>query len=334
VITLAAVSAGLIAALLAFGSAAGPRATTVPAVIELGPFGPPLDANLAYMGTDRILYLIDLLSGERLGSKAVPADRRPAAVSESHVYLGRLTASPGAPNWDSWRSLPWDGTMYRDVGPGNWLVFWPDRDRVVAAGCPLPGGRNGVRLADATTLVESEGLWGALVPVGDRVLARELRADQETWWLLGPGHEKTPAALPRGFRPVAGGPGVVVGRSDAGPVVADLSSGTLAAMPGPLGSAAAWNPEGSMLATVTPDPAALCAYRRDGSAAWCRPLQQPISPEWGGVSWSPDGSFLVLAEGGTLAAYQADGTRIGFLDTLQPTPQVRAAWLQVLRRRA
>ncbi len=324
------VTAGLVAALLAFGSGSRPSDSTVPGVIELGPFGPPLDASLAYMGSDRVMYLIDLQTGEQLGSKAVPADRRPAAVSSSHVYLGRLTAAPGAPNWDSWRSLPWHGTMYRDLGPGNWLVLWPAPDRVVAAGCPLPGGRNGVRIAGAGTLIESEGLWGALVPLGDRVLARELVGDREVWWLLAEGTEARSVDLPSGFRPVAGGAGIVAGRSGDHAVIVDFSSGRHSPMEGPLGSAAAWSPDGSMLATVTDRPAALCTYRADGAAAWCRSLQAPISPEWGGLSWSADGSFLVVAEGGTLAAYRDDGERIGFLDTLQPTPQISAAWLQLL----
>jgi hypothetical protein len=332
VIAATVVAVCLVAGLLVFGSAGdGPESTT-PGVIELGPFGPPLEAALAYMGTDRVLYLIDLATGERLGSKAVPADRRPAAVSQTHAYLGRLTAAPGTANWDSWRSLPWSGTMYHDVGPGNWLALWPDPDCVVAAGRPLPGGRNGVRITGADTLIESEGLWGALTPVGDRLLARELVGDREAWWLLAPGIDATRIALPDGFHPVAGGHGVAAGRSTAGPIVADLRSGAAATLQGPLGSAAAWNHDGSLLATVTPDPAELCAYRRDGVAEWCRKLQPPISPEWGGVSWSPDGSFLVLAEGGTLAAYRNDGERIGVLDTLQPTPQISAAWLQLLPR--
>lgn len=141
-----------------------------------GPFGPALDAALAYLGADRMLYLVYLSDGARLGCKGIPNDRRSAAVSPTHAYLGRLSAVPGEANWDYWRVLPWKGTAYVDVGPGEWIAYAPQWERAVAAMAPLPGGGNGVRLLGdgARDLARSDGVWGALMPVGEGMLAREL----------------------------------------------------------------------------------------------------------------------------------------------------------------
>jgi hypothetical protein len=72
---------------------------------------------------------------------------------------------------------------------------------------------------------------------------------------------------------------------------------------------------------VCADPPALLAYGADGTAAWARPLTEPVTALRGGVDWSPDGTFLVTGESGTLVAYRPDGERIGALDGLQPDPE-------------
>lgn len=328
-----ALTAVLVGALAVFGSVTETPRTTEPAPTVLAPFGTPLDAALAYLGTDRVVYLLDLATGEQLGSKSIANDRRPAAASSTHLYLGRLSAAPGVDNWDHWRALPWQGTQYRDLGPGNWLAFSPQLDAVVAAGHPLPAGESGVRIlgAGARILTSSAGLWGAITPAGDRVLARRLAGSDTEWWVLG-GAAPGRIPLPERFRPIAGGPGVVAGRVGDLGLFADLDTGATVVMNGPLSAAAAWDPEGTLLATVGADPPALCTHRRDGAALWCRVLLEPASPERSGVSWAPDGSFVVVAEGGTLSAYRADGEWIGPLDGLHPTPQVAAAWIQVLAR--
>jgi hypothetical protein len=333
-LVLAALVAGIVVALTVFGSVAETPRDDGRDDPPAAPFGAPLDAAIAYVGTDRVVYLVDLASGAHLGSKSIPNDRRPAAASSTHVYLGRLSAEPGVDNWDYWRALPWSGTEYLDLGPGNWLAFVPDIDAVVAAGHPLPAGDPGVRVlgSGGPTLAASEGLWGALTPVGDMVLARQFTGEETLWWLLGPEDSPRRIDMPDRFRPIAGGPGVVAGRVGDRGVVVDLATGAVSEMNGALSAAASWSPDGTLLATVTSVPGTVCVYRFDGTASWCRLLQDPTSDQRGGVSWSPDGSFLVVSEGGTLAAYQADGDRIGALDALHPRPQVAAAWLFVLRR--
>jgi len=322
-------AAALAGALFVFGSDADPP-REAPDVVELGPFGPPLEATLAYLGSDRVLYLIDLRTGDRLGSKSIPNDRRPAAVSAADVYLGRLSAAPGVANWDSWRALPWNGTMYRDVGPGAWLAYVPAWDAVVAAGRPLPDGRNGIQVVGGPVLAVSAGRWGAVTPIGSRVLARETAGTEVRWWAVGGDGSAAPVPLPAGFRPVAGGPGVVAGEAGGVGMIVDVATGQASFLDGPVQAAAAWDESGTRLAVATADPGRLCAYARQGSALWCTDLEDPVSPEWGGVSWSPDGSFLVTAEAGTLAAFRRDGARIGALDTLAPRPQTAAAWVRVL----
>jgi hypothetical protein len=113
-------------------------------------------------------------------------------------------------------------------------------------------------------------------------------------------------------------------------MIVDVATGQASLLDGPVRAAAAWDESGTRLAVATADPGRLCAYAREGSALWCIDLEDPVSPEWGGVSWSPDGSFLVTAEAGTLAAFTRDGARIGALDTLAPRPQTAAAWVRVL----
>jgi hypothetical protein len=331
IVVAAVVLAGVVLVLVLFGYSA-PAPPVPSTAAQAGPFGLPLDARLAYVGTDRVMYLLDLTTGEVLGSKAIPADRRPAAVSTDDVYLGRLTATPGESNWDYWRALPWEGTVYRDVGPGRWLLWSPGMGAVVAAAEPTPGGRNGVLLADAdaASLIESAGRWGSLTTVGGGVLAKESLGTTETWWLLGSGPATERVPLPPGFRPVAGGPDVVAGRAGERAVLVALPSGAVVDLAGPLGEAAAWAPDGRLLATAVAEPPTLCAYDRSGTAQWCRMLEEPTSPHWHGIAWSPDGSFLVAAEAGTLAAFTASGERIGRLDTLAPTPQTAAAWVEVL----
>ncbi|MBM3695656.1 MAG: hypothetical protein FJW79_06965 [Actinobacteria bacterium] len=297
-----------------------------------GPFGSPLDGALAYLGSDRVLYLIDLRDGARLGSKAVPNERRPAAVSSSHAYLGRLSPVPGEANWDSWRALPWRGGAYTDLGPGNWVAYVPRRGAVVAAMAPLPAGENGVRLLgeESVDLVRSSGAWGALVAVGDEILARE-RIDQgEAWWRLAPGMPPRPAALPEGFRPAAGGPVRVAGWVGESAVIADPDTGAVWPLAGALSAGADWDVTGERLVVVTDDPPGLGVYGVDGSLVWATALSPPVSARRFGAAWSPDGSFLVVAAGGTLEAYGADGTRLGSLDALQRRPEVGAAWVAVV----
>ncbi|MBN2114679.1 MAG: hypothetical protein JW785_11210 [Acidimicrobiia bacterium] len=323
-------AAGLFALLWVFL----PQGEQAPGTTTLweGPFGPALDGALAYLGADRMLYLVDLRDGVRLGCKGVPNDRRPAAVSPTHAYLGRLSARPGEPNWDCWRALPWEGTAYVDVGPGDWIAYAPQWESAVAAMAPLPGGGNGVRLLgdEAGDLARSEGVWGALVPVGEGLLARELTGAGEAWWWLAPGAEPRPAALPAGFRPAAGGPGRVAGWAYGVAVVADLGAATLHPLAGPLSAAADWDADGRRLAVVTADPPRLTVYGEAGGRLWQSDLDPPVAALRFGVAWAPAGGFLVLAEGGTLAAYSADGARIGLLDPLQPQPEAAAAWIEVL----
>lgn len=329
-----AVALTLIVGVLALFRAFSPddrSAPTTTAVWE-GPFGPALDAALAYLGADRVLYLIDLSDGGRLGSKAIANESRPAAVSSTHAYLGRLSARPGEANWDHWRALPWNGTAYRDLGPGDWIAYAPQWAQVVSAMAPLPDGGNGVRLLaeEPLDLARSTGTWGSLVPVGEGLLARELTGAAEAWWWLAPGAEPQPVPLPAGFRPAAGAPGRVAGWVGESAVVIDLRTGIAARLAGSLTAAADWDAEGRRLAVVTADPPGITVYGADGARLWGVDLEPPVSERRFGVSWSPDGAFVVVAEGGTLAAYTATGARIGLLDPIQPRPETAAVWIAVV----
>lgn len=329
-----AVAAALLTAVVWLLPRAVPDPSGVPAATDPsgpGPFGPMLPGALAYVGTDRVLHLVDLGDGSSLGSKAIPGDRRPAAVSATHAYLGRLSPRPGDTNWDYWRELPWEGTMYRDVGPGSWLALVPEHG-VVIAGTPLADGTNGVRSADGARMASSAGRWGALAAAGDRVLARELAGPEARWWLLEPDAAPIPVSLPSDFRPVAAAAHRVAGTSGGTGLIVTFETGTATPVQGPLGAAAEWDAGGVLLAVATEAPPELWVYRSDGSVWWQRELSAPASAQRGGVSWSPDGSFLVVAEGGTLVAYRRDGERIGSFDPLQPRPQLAAAWLRVVER--
>jgi hypothetical protein len=301
------------------------ESTTTEAPEVGGPFGPPLEAALGYLGSDRVLYLLDLRDGGLLGSKTIPADRRPAAVSSHYAYLGRLSDFLLTTNWDAWRAVPWAGTMYHDLGPGNWITIAPGSDVVVEARRPLADGRSGLVRSDAggKVLAASDGLWGMMAWTDEWLVARELSGAEERWWLVDAVGESppVPAAVPEGFVPAAGGGPHLAGFLGGEGVIVDPISGDLARIDGPLSWAAAWDPAGETLVTVSADPPALFAYGADGAAVWARPLAEPVTALRGGVAWAPDGTFLVAGESGTLAAYRPDGERIGALDGLQPDPE-------------
>ena len=301
-----------------------------------GPFGRQLPGAMAYLGSDRVVYLLDLETGAVLGSKAIPGDRRPAAASGTHAYLGSLSDFTRQDNWDSWRAVPWAGTRYHDLGPGNWIAAAVGSDMVAVAMHPLPAGGGGLQVADSgsalETVVTSEGLWGMLVWTGDELLARELIGREERWWLIDPKDVRSPrrVSVPAGLVATAGGPGVVAGWLGGEGVLVDVETGAVTGLSGPLTWAAAWDPSGTRLASVSVSPPMITTYGGDGAPVWARRLHPPLTPLRGGVAWSPDGSFLVVAESGTVVAYEADGDRIGQLDGLQPSPETEGALLWVV----
>ena len=117
------------------GETVSESATTEPPEVG-GPFGPPLEAAPGYPGSNRVLSLLDLRDGGLLGSKTIPADRRPAAVSSLSAYLGRLSDFLPSTDRDARRAVPWARTMYHDLGPGNRITIAPGSDLVVEARRP------------------------------------------------------------------------------------------------------------------------------------------------------------------------------------------------------
>jgi hypothetical protein len=301
---------------------------------ERPPFGRPLPGAIAYLTNDRIFALVDLTTGHMLGSKGVPTDRRPAAASATRAYLGSVPAVRTDGNWDRYRSLPWAGTVYSNDARGVSVAFDPATDAIAAAMQPLPGGGNGVVVvADGKSVLaaSSGGQWRFTTWVGDRVLVRELTGDRVNWWVIGTDGSATQVELPGDLLPVAGTSGLVFGQMGEAGAIVDIATGEASPLGGQSSWAAAWQPDGRLLATLG-DDATLFVYSADGSLAWSVPLEEPITRFRGGLAWAPDGSYLVVAAGGTLAAYDAVGTPIGELSTGLPTPQTApgAAFLTIV----
>ncbi len=301
---------------------------------ERPPFGRPLPGSLAYLTDQRLFVLVDLTTGHVLGSKGIPSERRPAAASASRAYLGSVPAGRMDGNWDRYRSLPWDGTLYRNDTRGVSVAYNADADVVASAMQPLPEGGNGVVLArgDTTDVVtSSDGQWRFATWLGDQLLVRELAGPDVNWWLIDLDGTASAVALHDQFKPIAGAPGVVFGHIEERGVIIELAAGELSWLDGQSTWAAAWQPGGELLATLGVD-ATLFAYHRDGTLAWSVPLAEPVTRFRGGLAWSTDGSFLVVSAGSTLQAYDLEGILIGELSSGVPAPQSApgAAFLTVV----
>ncbi len=309
------------------------------------PFGRPVAGALAYLGTDRIIHLIDLTTGESLGSRGVDADRRPAAVSRTHAFIGRLPALDigGSRNWDELRRFPWAGGSYLDIGPGTSLSYSLELDKVAATVTGLSGAVSGVVVfgPDAATAdgPRSDGRWSFATWVGNDILVREQVGTRTMWWLVEGGDPSSfaPASLPDGFLPIDGTDGLVFGRLNDAGVIVHLDDGAVHRLPGKWSWGADWRPtRPPILATVAESeagaPAILIGYTPEGAFAWSVPLESPVTAFSGGVGWSPDGSTVAAATGSTIQIVSAAGQIIGNLDPALPRPQTApgAAFLQIV----
>ncbi len=302
------------------------------ALSERPPFGQRLPGRLVYLGADRVLNLVDLGTGTRLGSKGVASDERPAAASAEAAVVGSLPAGTVSGNWDEWVRLPWESAESAPITIGHGLAYSPELDAVAAAMTPLPSGANGVQIAtrDATwEAAASGGSWGFPTWMGDAVLVREQIGGATNWWLLpgaAPG-EPLSVALPEGFVPIAGTPGRVMGRLDDEGVIAVLETGEVRRLPSGWSWAAAWQPgrDEPLLATVGGPTSAIVGYNRNGTVAWTWPLGDAASEFRGGVAWSPDGSFVVAPGDDAVIALNEFGGVIGTLDRSLPAPEVSDA---------
>ncbi len=306
--------------------------TEPPALSERPPFGQRLAGRIAYLGADRVLNLVDLGTGARVGSKGVAADQRPAAASAAGALVGSLPAGTVSGNWDAWVRLTWDGTEVQPVAIGHGLAYSPELDSVAAAMTPLPSGASGVQIVTPDASWEassSAGSWGFPTWMGERVLAREQVGDATNWWLLPGTAPGDPEAvdLPDGFLPIAGTPGRVMGQLGDDGVIVVLDSGEVLRLPAGWSWAAAWQPGAAepLLATVGGPNNAAVGYFRDGTVAWTWPLGEAASRFRGGVAWAPDGSFVVAPGAGAVIAINEFGGVIGTLDRSLPPPEVNDA---------
>lgn len=303
-----------------------PVTTTPRAFSQRPPFGEPLEGAVAYLSHDRLFTLVDLTTGHVLGSKGVPTERRPAAASSTNAYLGSVPALRLESNWDQYRSLPWDGTQYRDHVAGTSIAYSQSLDTVAAAMRPLPEGDNGVVMVgwdDRWVASRSGGMWSLAVWAGDRLLVRELSANDTHWWLIdGVGSRPSERIqLPDRFLPIAGRDGLVLGQLGGAGAIGDLDSGAVTALDGPFSWAADWSSGEPLVATIGGDPPLLYVYDVSGGLAWSAPLSDPVTRFRGGVSWAPDGSYVIVASGGTLQAFTRDGHPLGDMNESLPPPQ-------------
>ncbi len=338
----AVAAVGAVLAILPLISPGGSTTTTVTTAPPTGlserpPFGQPLLGAVAYLGADRVLNLVDLGTGTSLGSKGVDGDRRPAAASSTSAFVGNLPAGIISGNWDSWRTLPWAGTEYADVARGHAITYSRQLDALAVAMAPLPSGANGVLIvgpAGTWEAAASSGAWDFPTWMGDDVLTRESTGDDINWWLLD-GRERSPlrpVALPRDFVPIAGAPGLVMGRSGEEGVIVDLDRGETSRLTGGWSWAAEWQPgaDAPILATIGGDPPALIGYNARGTFEWSWPVGDTATRFRGGVSWSPDGEFVVATGGGGLMAFTDFGGTIGTLDRSLPPPEISDAGFVVV----
>ena len=317
-------------------SGTGPRSSDPDVTInprglaERPPFGRPLSGALAYLADNRTFNLVDLGTGRVLGSKGVPGNRRAAAASNTAAFLGNLPqGSEDDGNWDRFRSVPWNGTEARDHGEGLDIVYSAPLNVVARAMRPISRDEgNGVRFTGeigAWTAASSSGFWSFPVWVGEQLLVRELVGSETNWWLLDGRDREPPTSidLPAAFLPIAGTTGLVMGELDGDGVIIELATGRTSRLSGRYSWAADWRPQGDpLLATVGgQDPASLVAYTPTGLFAWSVPLREPVTRFGGGVSWAPDGSFVIVHSRGTLEAYTAQGGTIGTFDTGLPSPE-------------
>jgi hypothetical protein len=325
VVALVVVAAALWVAPSLFPEAAVSPVTAID--YEPAPFGEPLAGALAYLGENRTFNLVELEAGELVGSKGIPADRRPAAASADRAYLGSAAIFNPDGNWEKYRSLPWAATEYRNDAAGVSLAYSEELDIVAAAMRPLPDGSNGVVLSrwdGRFVAASSSGHWGFATWVGDRVLVRELAGGDCNWWLIDGLGDGNPEAvdLPDEFLPIVGTEGLVMGQLGERGLVVDLASGSMVSMDGSFSWAADWS--GGIdprVATVGGDPPRLWAYRVDGSVAWSATLEAPVTRFKGGLAWAPSGDFLVVVSGDTFLAYGRNGAFLGELSTAVPVPQ-------------
>ncbi len=325
------------------GTPATSTVTTAPpaGLSERPPFSQPLPGAVAYLGADRVLNLVDLRVGTPLGSKGVDSDRRPAAASSTLAYLGNLPAGVISGNWDGWRTLPWAGTEYRDIARGHAIAYSRNLDAIAAAMLPLPSGDNGVLIVGPDGRWEatrSGGLWDFPTWLGSELLVREATGDRILWWMVDGLQPAEPRRidLPAGFVPIAGAPGLVMGRLDGEGVIVDLDTGEPARLTGGWSWAAEWQPGANrpILATIGGTPTALIGYTPSGTFEWSWPLGEGASRFRGGVSWSPDGEFVVATGGETgLMAFTSFGGTIGTFDRSLPEPEASDAGFVVVVER-
>ncbi len=296
---------------------------------ERPPFGQPLPGRLVYLGADRVLNLVDLRTGTRLGSKGVGSDQRPAAASAADALVGSLPAGTVSGNWDRWSRLPWESTSVLDSATGQSVAYSRELDTVAAAMAPLPSGANGVMItspSESWVAASSDGAWGFPTWVGTQVLVREQAGSSTRWWLLdgatpGPAEE---VAMPDGLLPIAGTTDRVMGRLGDEGVIVTLGGGEVHRLPAGWSWAAEWQPGAAepLLATVGGPTRAIVGYNRNGTVAWTWPLGDAASEFRGGVAWAPDGSFVVAPGDGAIMALTAFGGVIGTLDAALPAPEV------------
>jgi hypothetical protein len=329
------IAAAVVIPALGTGSGTDSSTTDPLALSDVVPFGRRLDGALAYFGEDRLFHLVDLGTGRSLGSKRVDADRRPVAATATRAFLGNFPILTESANWDTFRSSPWDDTAVLDHGSGLDLAYSSKLNIVAAAMRPLPSGQNGVMFTTetgSTEAIASDGLWAFATWAGDLLLARELTGDETRWWLLDPvGREPQGIGLPEDFVPIAGTDGYMLGAIGEEGFIADLETLELRRLTGGFSFAADWqHGERPQVATIGGDSPSLISYEVTGTFAWSVPLRDPVTRFGGGVSWSPDGSYVVTTNGGTLDAYTEQGGTIGTIDPSLPTPQPQMGFVTVV----
>ena len=331
----------ILVALVAIGGAAiflpnrpdgGPPETLPslpPAALSDTPaFGFDLPDALAYLGDDRVFNLINLSNGAVIGSRGVPADRVPAAASDTKAYLGRLPAATTDTNWDGYLSIPWGSTEFTDHPRGNAVAYSRELDTLAIAKRPVDGVENGVEISGPNGSwigARSSGLWTFPTWAGTELLVREQRGAGTTWWMLEGLQAAAPrqVLLPDTFQPIAATSGYVMGPLEDEGVIIDIETSEVFRLPSGFSWAAQWQPGWArpLLATVRPDPPAIVAYNPDGTVQWSAPLRRPITTFKGGVSWSPDGTYVIVAARSTFEAYNRLGGYLGRLDRSLPTPK-------------
>ena len=299
-----------------------------PALSDTPAFGWDLPDALAYLGDDRVFNLINLSNGAVIGSRGVPADRVPAAASDTRAYLGRLPAATTDTNWDGYRSIPWRSTEFTDHPRGNAVAYSRELDTLAITKRPIDGIENGVEISGPNGAWIGARSSGSL-DVSDlgRDGASDPRAERRRHNVVdarrAPSRRPAPGLATRHLPTHRRHIGSRHGRPRRRRCDHRHRTSEVFRLPSGFSWAAQWQPGRArpLLATVRKDPPAIVAYNPDGTLQWSAPLRTPVTTFKGGVSWSPDGTYVIVAARNTFEAYNRLGGYLGRLDRSLPTPK-------------